>query len=140
MIQRADEHDIPAIMELAEYFSKQYGTPAPHKERAESILLHSVREGTCLIARRSDGVICGVIVGVLSAHPFMDYTMLASMFTYARWYGADLFAAFIALGKELGVDATTSSTQCSFPGKTDTFMEGMGFRRVEVGWQYDYKV
>ena len=140
MIRAATDHDAQDIFNMALAFSAQYGTPRPHHYRATDLLFAAISEGTVLVSEDRDGELTGVLVGIARPHPFMDYTMLASMFTWSFGKeGKALIEAFIALGRQLGVDAITSSTQTAFPGKTSLFMEAMGFQQVETGWQYNLR-
>lgn len=133
-VRYAELGDIDYIMALAEHFSKTYGTPPPNQFRARELAKLSIMSGTCLVYETLHPV--GCIVGICAPHPFMDMTILASMFTCSFGpNGLGLMREFVNLGKRLEVDAITTSIQFSYDKDPEKVLRHFGFEPTEVGWQ-----
>jgi N-acetylglutamate synthase-like GNAT family acetyltransferase len=134
MIRQATIEDAEYIMHLAVTFSKQYGVPRP-SDKAAAMLNECIYNGSVFVEDRN-GVILGCMVGHVMPHPFMDYTVLATLFFYSVGYeGLKMIRRFIQYGREQGVDAINASTHAKVNSERDRrLMTLLGFEATEVGW------
>jgi len=135
MIRKAVEGDLNAVFDLAAEFADKYAEFPIDPDKTQQMLRGLISSGVCFVAE-DDGKLVGAIAGMVQEHPYMKCTVLVELGWYATpVWGMGLLKAFIAAGKNAGVDLIVASTLRNSSPSADRLLELRGLVLTEKTWQ-----
>lgn len=131
MIRRADHFlDFWHILDLTEEFNSKYYHKPLDKAKTSDMISDIIEYGVCFV---SDN---GYIGGVVTPDPFRDANALVELGWFAKDNsGIKLLDAFIAEGRELGVDEIRMCTMSTSPVIAEKIILRKGFTVAETQYR-----